>query len=121
VIGTVFYFVSGASLWITSIVSNIIGAAAIPALGVYGPELFPTSLRGRANGAITIVGLAGSVAGLALVGLVADQAGSIGPGMAIVGAGPMLVALLVAVGFPETARRELEDLNPEDRSRDGPR
>jgi hypothetical protein len=31
----------------------------------------------------------------------------------------MLVALLVAVGFPETARRELEDLNPEDRSRPG--
>ena len=28
---------------------------------------------------------------------------------------PLLLAFLVAIAFPETARRELEDLNPEDR------
>ena len=34
--------------------------------------------------------------------------------MLIFAAGPVLVAILVAFVYPETARRELEDLNPED-------
>jgi hypothetical protein len=63
-----------------------------------------------------LVALAGSVGGLLAVGALSDQFGSIGPAMAIVGIGPMLLAVLVAVGFPETARRELEDINPEDRA-----
>jgi MFS family permease len=117
VIAVLFYFVLGASLWVTAIISNVIGAASVPALGVYGPELFPTSLRGRANGLVFLVGLVGSGAGLILVGALADQWGRIGPGMALVGIGPVLVAVLVGVAFPETAHRELEDLNPEDRSR----
>jgi hypothetical protein len=62
-----------------------------------------------------LVALAGSVAGLLAVGGLSDQFGSIGPAMAIVGVGPVLLAFLVALAFPETARRELEDLNPEDR------
>jgi hypothetical protein len=28
--------------------------------------------------------------------------------------GPLLVAALVLIAYPETARRELEELNPED-------
>ena len=115
VLAVVFYFASGASMWLWAIVSNIITAAEIPALGVYGPELFPTSLRGTANGMTFLVALVGSVVGLLAVGGLSDQFGSIGPAMAVVGAGPILLALLVALGFPETARRELEDLNPEDR------
>ena len=102
-------------MWLWAVVSNIVTAAEIPALGEYGPELFPTSLRGTANGMVFLVALAGSVSGLVAVGALSDQFGSIGPAMAIVGAGPLLLALLVAAAFPETARRELEDLNPEDR------
>ncbi|MBV9411254.1 MAG: MFS transporter [Acidimicrobiia bacterium] len=115
VLAVAFYFASGAPMWLWAIASNIVTAAEIPALGVYGPELFPTSLRGTANGMTFLVGLAGSVAGLLAVGGLSDQFGRIGPAMAIVGIGPILLALLVAFGFPETARRELEDLNPEDR------
>ena len=115
VLSVAFYFASGAPMWLWAIVSNIVTAAEIPALGVYGPELFPTSLRGTANGMTFLVALAGSVTGLLAVGGLSDQFGSIGPAMAVVGAGPILLALLVALGFPETARRELEDLNPEDR------
>jgi hypothetical protein len=44
-----------------------------------------------------------------------DAFGRIGPGMAILAMGPLLLALLVLTAFPETAQRELEDLNPEDR------
>jgi len=118
-VGTVFsvafYFASGAPMWLWALAANIVTAAEIPALGVYGPELFPTSLRGTANGMVFLVGLAGSIGGLLAVGALSDQFGSIGPAMAIVAAGPILLALLVALAFPETARRELEDLNPEDR------
>ena len=34
---------------------------AVPALGVYRPELFPTSLRGRAGGVVEVFALAGAV------------------------------------------------------------
>jgi MFS family permease len=115
VLAVAFYFASGWPMWMWAIVSNIVTAAEIPALGVYGPELFPTSLRGTANGMTFLVALTGSVAGLLAVGALSDRFGSIGPAMAVVAIGPVLLAFLVAFGFPETARRELEDLNPEDR------
>ena len=113
-LAVLFYFTRSSTLWATAVASNIVYAAVIPALGVYGPELFPTSLRGTANGMTFLVALAGSVGGLLAVGGLSDQFGSIGPAMAVVGMGPILLALLVATAFPETARRELEDLNPED-------
>src|SRR3546814_8754567 len=40
---------SGWSMWGLSLLGAVIGAVTIPPLGVYGPELFPTSLRGRAK------------------------------------------------------------------------
>src|SRR5207248_8820729 len=110
-----FYFSSASLLWASAVLSNIVLAASIPALGVYGPELFPTSLRGRANGLVFMMGLAGSSAGLIATGRLADHFGRIGPGMGLMGAGPFVLAVLVLVAFPETARRELEELNPEDR------
>ncbi|MFP5319759.1 MAG: MFS transporter [Acidimicrobiia bacterium] len=109
-----FYFADGAALWLWPMVGNIISAASIPALGVYGPELFPTSLRGRANGLVAICSLGGSAAGLALAGTLGDAFGRLGPAMALLAVGPLLVAVLVMAAYPETAGRELEDLNPED-------
>jgi MFS family permease len=87
----------------------------IPALGVYRPELFPTGLRGRASGIIQAVTLAGSATGLVLVGTLVDRWDSYVRPIALVALGPLLLAVLVLTKFPETARRELEDLNPEDR------
>ena len=64
-IATVFmYNAVGWPVWMWSTVGSVLGAAIIPALGVYGPELFPTGLRGRANGVITGLGRVGSVLGL---------------------------------------------------------
>jgi hypothetical protein len=40
--------------------------------------------------------------------------------MAVLAAGPMALAVLVLVAYPETARRPLEDLNPEDRPQPDP-
>ena len=58
----------GWPMWVLSVAGAICGAMVVPALGVYGPELFPTSLRGRANGGISILGVTGSVLGLGVAG-----------------------------------------------------
>ncbi|MFN8016493.1 MAG: MFS transporter [Acidimicrobiales bacterium] len=108
------YWVSGLALWLTWMVGTILGAATIPALGVYGPELFPTALRGRANGIITLTGVIGSSTGLIVAGRLATRWDSFGPAMSLLAIGPCIGALLVLTLYPETARRELEDINPED-------
>ena len=111
-----FFSAGGWSLWVWATVGNVVSAASIPALGVYGPELFPTGLRGKANGVIGLAGLVGSAVGLIGAGVLSDRYGTIGPAMAFLAIGPFLLAGLVIAAYPETARRELEDLNPEDRA-----
>jgi MFS family permease len=109
------YFVDGPALWLTTFFGLIIGGIAVPALAVYGPELFGTHDRGRANGIIVTLGVAGSAIGLIFVGQVSERMGEIGPAVAILAAGPLIVAWLVLRRYPETAGLELEEINPEDR------
>ena len=104
----------GWGMWTFSIVSSVISGAAIPALGVYGPELFPTSLRGRANGVILVLGTIGTIIGLVVAGVLSDRWGGLGPALAVLSLGPLIVGFLVLLAYPETAHRALEDLNPED-------
>ena len=108
------YLTTGWPLWAWSVLGSVLGAATVPALGVYGPELFPTSLRGRANGLITAPARVGSVVGLLAAGFLATSLGSLGPAMAMLAVGPAILALVVVLAYPETAHRELEELNPED-------
>ena len=108
------FLVVGWPLWAWSVVGSLVGAASVPALGVYGPELFPTSLRGRANGVITGLSRAGGVLGLVAVGFLVNTVGGLGPALAVLALGPLAVALLILIAYPETAHRELEELNPED-------
>jgi MFS family permease len=105
---------TGWPLWAWSVVGSVLGGAVLPALGVYGPELFPTSLRGRANGIVALCGVVGSVGGLLGAGALAARLGGLGPALAILALGPALLVAMVALAYPETARRELEELNPED-------
>ena len=91
---------------------------AVPALAVYGPELFGTYRRGRSNGIITTVGVAGSALGNVVAGWMSDVLdGRLGPVLALLAVGPLMVAVLVLWKYPETAGQELEDINPEDRDR----
>jgi MFS family permease len=111
------YASTGWPLWAWTTAGAIVAGLVVPALGVYRPELFPTGLRGRASGIIEGVALSGSAIGLVLVGHLVDRwDGYEGP-IALVALGPLVAAVLILVAFPETARRELEDLNPEDRGR----
>jgi len=104
---------SAPTLWAASAMGSVIGGLAVPALSVYGPELFPTSLRTKANVAITTLGVSGSVVGLVIAGRLAER-WSLGAGVATLAVAPALVVLLLIPRYPETAHRELEDLNPED-------
>ena len=120
VLGTVLvawaYFTDGPAIWALTLAGGILGAMAVPALAVYGPELFGTYRRGRSNGVITAVGVAGSALGNLVAGRLSDVLdGRLGPALALLAVGPLAVAALVMWKYPETAGQELEDLNPEDR------
>jgi MFS family permease len=115
--GTVLMFLShGPAMWAWSLGASVIGGASLPALGVYGPELFPTGVRAKANGVLVVAGVLGSSAGLLAAGTLSDSLGSLGRALAVLAIGPALLAILVLARYPETARLELEDLNPEDRA-----
>jgi MFS family permease len=115
--GTVLmYLVGGAPMWLCSVVASVIGGATLPALGVYGPELFPTGVRARANGILVVSAVVGSSSGLLLSGVLSDAMGSLGGALAVLAIGPAILVVLVLTRYPETAGIELEDLNPEDRA-----
>jgi MFS family permease len=116
----VMYLAASWGIWVASAVGSVIGAAAVPALGVYGPELFPTTSRGRTNGVISAVGVVGSSAGLLIAGSLSDRWGSFGPAITLLAIGPAILAVLIIVAYPETAHLELEEINPEDRVDAGP-
>lgn len=104
----------GWSLWMWTLLQNVVSAVVVPALGVYRPELFPTGARGRAAGALEAFALLGAVAGLQLVGRLVDDGWTYASAFALAAVAPLAVAVLVRTSFPETARLTLEDINPED-------
>ena len=108
------FAVGGGAMWLTALLGTVVLAAMVPAISVFGPELFPTSLRGRANAIVSLSAMGGSAIGLIAVGWLQERLGSFGPAMAVVAVAPLLMALILVAFFPETARRELEDINPED-------
>ncbi len=109
------YSVGGPPLWLFSFLAATLGSAAYPALAVYRAELFPTGNRSRAVGLVTTAALLGGVGGLIAVGVLLDADRTYGSVMGLMAIGQLIVTVLVVAAFPETAHRELEDLNPEDR------
>jgi MFS family permease len=110
------YAVAGPLLWVFGFIWLTASAARAPAMGIYGSELFPTALRGRAAGLLAMAGVTGSASGLVAAGWLSDELGGLGDAMLVLAVGPLLLAVLVIVRFPETAGLELEELNPEDRA-----
>ncbi|MBS3941038.1 MAG: MFS transporter [Actinobacteria bacterium] len=87
----------------------LLGGAFAPAQGALAAELVPTSIRATVAGWVTVTGVLGAVAGLALFGVVADATG--GFTVAAWSLGGLVAAS--ALGFralPETRGVELEDL-----------
>lgn len=108
------FLIDGAPMWISAFGGGFVGGIALPALAVYRAELFPTGNRGRAAGLLTAAALLGGIVGLLIVGALRDAGWSYGSVIGLVATGQILVVLIVLTSFPETAHRELEDLNPED-------
>ncbi|MEZ5138294.1 MAG: hypothetical protein R2711_05885 [Acidimicrobiales bacterium] len=77
-------------------------------------QAVPDGAAGKANGLITLGGVAGGSVGLSIAGHLGDRYGTLGPGIALLALGPLVVAALVLALYPETAHVELEELNPED-------
>ncbi len=109
------YTLAGSGMWLSKLfLVSIIGSMTIPALGVYGSELFPTGGRGRANGWMSAIAIVGSTISLGIAGTLLDRGTSYGTVMALLAMGPLINAVLLLVAYPETAHVELETLNPED-------
>ena len=77
----------------------------------FGAELFPTDLRAFGNSFGAGARYFGQAASFVVAGGLMAGAGSLSRAVLILSAGPLLAAGLVALLFPETGGRELEDIN----------
>ena len=109
VFNAIFFSVSGAPMWVASLFGSVVGALCIPAMGVIGSELFPTSRRGTVRGALSALGVAGSVLGLLLAGRLVDARGY-GWTFTMLAIAPVTAGFL-ALLLPESRGKELEELN----------
>lgn len=107
--------VSGAVMWAAAMSGALLAAIAYPALAVYRAELFPTGRRSLAGVLILAAALVGGSIGLLIAGALLDGGASHVATMGSLVVGPVIVAAIVWRTYPETAHRELEDINPEDR------
>ena len=108
------YSVGGPVMWLSVFLAGTLGGMTYPALAVYRTELFPTGNRGKAAGLITASALLGGIGGLLVMGTLLDRDWSHGSVMALLASAQVIVVIIVLRWYPETAHRELEDLNPED-------
>ncbi len=108
------YSVPGPPMWASALIGGFFGSVAYPALAVYRAELFPTGNRGRVAGLLTATALIGGIGGLLAAGALLDGTWTYGQVMGLLAIGQIVVAVTVLAAYPETARRELEELNPSD-------
>jgi MFS family permease len=109
------FSIGGPPMWLAAALGGIVGAIAFPAIAVYRNELFPTGSRSRASALVTAAALVGGIFGLVIMGSVLDSGRSHGVVLGWLATGQLAVVAIVLLWFPETAHRELEDLNPIDR------
>lgn len=108
-----FYNATGVAiplLWVAAVFSILAIGILFKALGT---ELFPTSHRSTASGMRMVVGALGSVAGLSLEGILYGVTGSHAGAITFMLPLLLLPPLVIALGLPETAGRELEEVSPE--------
>lgn len=104
----------GPLMWACAIIGGVFAATAYPAMAVYRGELAPTSKRQTASFLITVSALLGGSIGLVLGGTLIDHHWSYGTVMLAFASLSVVIAVIVWFRYPETAHRELEELNPQD-------
>ena len=112
---TGFFVFEGFAMWVAATLGAVLATLSVPAMGALAPELFPTARRGAARGTLSTVATTGSVIGLLAAGALVDHLGY-GSAFTWLALAPLAAATL-ATAIPETAGRELEELNE---SRDVP-
>jgi MFS family permease len=108
------FALQGFAMWFIAIIGGVLLGISYPAMAVFRSELFPTAHRNMASILIMVASLIGGSVGLIVAGYLLDTGMSYGRVMLTFALGPVIVAALVAAKYPETAHRELEDINPED-------
>lgn len=107
-----FFLLGGPLLWMMMLVATVAGALSGPAMTTFTTELFPTEVRGRAGAALLGTSVTGAVAGLLLVGYLADPLGDVGKAVAVTCIAPVIVALFLIPRLPEGGGRALDELSP---------
>jgi MFS family permease len=115
------FAVGGWPMWALAVAGGIALGFAYPAMAVFRGELFPTARRNVAAAMITVASLVGGSAGLVVAGSAIDAGSGYGTVMWWLALGPIAVSALVLAAFPETAMRELEELNAPEGARPTPR
>jgi hypothetical protein len=69
-------------------------------------------MRSEAHTLRVVMGVTGSAVGLGIVSLLSNPLG-LGPSISLLALLPLAALAIVAVAFPETTRRELEDTSGE--------
>ncbi|CAN5704712.1 MAG: MFS transporter [Ilumatobacteraceae bacterium] len=114
------YTFGGPGMWLSVFLAGILTGVTVPALAVYRTELFPTGNRSRAAGLLTTCALLGGIVGLLLMGSLLDRGWPHGQVVGLLALAQVGVVIVVLRWYPETAHRELEELNPEDRLASAP-
>lgn len=104
---------AGVGLWLGAFGAGFTGGIAYPAFAVYRTEMFPTGNRGRAAGLITTAALIGGSFGLLASGQLLDNGWSYGKTMALMALGEVIAVFIILTRYPETAHKDLDELNPE--------
>ncbi len=107
------FAIGGIGMWIGAFGAGLLGGAAYPAISVYRTEMFPTGNRGRAAGIITAAALLGGSIGILAAGQLLDAGWSYFKVMGLMAAGQIAAVAIIIATFPETAHKELDELNPE--------
>lgn len=84
-----------------------------PTLGAFGSELFPTAHRALAGAWSNVARVIGQSTSFIVGGALLRITGELSTTSIILGVGPLLALVIIAVSFPETKGRELEEINNE--------
>ena len=84
-----------------------------PALGAFGSELFPTQLRALGGSSVAVARVLGQALSLGLGGFLLHVFGNFPDTVAVLVLGPVAMIAIVAIWFPETHGRELEEITYE--------
>jgi putative MFS transporter len=111
-----FWAPGGVAVLLPCMSLTLVGSmGSFPVIQTYAAELFPTSLRGAASSWSSSAGIIGRTASLGLAAIVLAVTNDHQSWTAtILGVGPLLAVVMIAVMFPDTHGRELEDTSGED-------